>query len=187
MTRSVSGCGKRPVRNRNPAPGAATARRSRRREPAAPGGTTRGKKINGIKRHIVVDTLGLLLGVVVHAANLQDRDGAKLVFAQAKGMGPWLRMEHVWADGGYAGKLIAWVPSLCRWVLEIVTRNDETKGFKLLPRRWVVERTLSWLSTCRRRSKAYEYWNETGEAMLHLAMIHLMLRRLTKRPGVGIT
>jgi transposase len=106
-----------------------------------------GQKIKGIKRHILVDTLGLLLVVVVHAANIQDRDGAKLVFAKAKSMGPWLRREHVWADGGSAGKLIAWVSSLCQWVLEIVKRNDDVKGFKLLPKRWVVEPPLPrWLS-----------------------------------------
>ena len=129
----------------------------------------------------------MLLVVVVHAANIQDRDGAKLVFAKAQGMGPWLRMAHVWADGGYAGKLITWVSSLCQWVLEIVKRKDDVKGFKLLPRRWVVERTFSWLSNYRRLSKHYEYWNETAEAMIHLAMIHLMLRRLAKKSGVGIT
>ena len=149
-------------------------------------GSDAGQKIKGIKRHILVDTLGLLLVVVVHAANIQDRDGAKLVFAKAKSMGPWLRREHVWADGGSAGKLIAWVSSLCQWVLEIVKRNDDVKGFKLLPKRWVVERTFSWLSNYRRLSKHYEYWNETGEAMIHLAMIHLMLRRLTKKPTVGV-
>jgi len=128
----------------------------------------------------------LVLVVVVHAANIQDRDGAKLVFARAKGLGPWLRMERVWADGGYAGKLIAWVSLCCRWVLEIVKRNDDGKGFKLLPKRWVVERTFSWLSNYRRLSKHYEYWNETGESMIHLAMIHLMLRRLAEKAGLGI-
>jgi putative transposase len=93
----------------------------------------------------LVDTLGLVLVVVVHAANIQDRDGAKLVFAKAQSQGAWLRMKRVWADGGYAGKLIAWVSSLCQWILEIVKRNDDVKGFKLLPKRWVVERTFSWL------------------------------------------
>jgi putative transposase len=112
-----------------------------RPEPAERGDTTREKKIKGIKRHILVDTLGLLLVVVVDAADIQDRDGAKLVFAKAKHMGPWLRMERVWADGGYRGKLIAWVSSLCQWVLEIVKRNDDVEGFKLLPKRWVVERS----------------------------------------------
>ena len=129
----------------------------------------------------MVDTLGLLLVALVHAANIQDRDGAKLVFARAKGKGTWLRMERVWADGGSAGKLIAWVGSLCQWILEIIKRNDDVKGFKLLPKRWVVERTFSWLSNYRRLSKHYEYWDETGEAMIHLAMIHLMLRRLAKK------
>jgi putative transposase len=167
-------------------PAASTARPSKRPELVDSGVTTRGKKINGIKRHILVDTLGLLLAVVVHAANIQDRDGAKLVFAKAKHLGPWPRMERVWADGGYAGKLIAWVDSFCQWVLEIVKRNDDVKGFKLLPKRWVVERTFSWLSNYRRLSKHYEYWNETGEAMIHLAMIHLMLRRLTKTKEGGV-
>jgi putative transposase len=146
-----------------------------------------GKKINGVKRHILVDTLGLLLAVVVHPANIQDRDGAKLVFARAQLLGSWPRMERVWADGGYAGKLIRWVHSFCQWVLEIVKRNDDVKGFQLLPKRWVVERTFSWLSNCRRLSKHYESWNETGEAMVQVAMIRLMLRRLTKEtPGVGV-
>ena len=134
-----------------------------------------------------MDTLGLLLAVVVHPANIQDRDGDKLVFAKAKLPGSWPRMERVWADGGYAGKLIRWVSSFCQWILEIVKRNDDVKGFKLLPKRWVVERTFSWLSNCRRLSKHYEYWNETGEAMVQVAMIRLMLRRLTKEtPGVGV-
>ena len=123
---------------------------------------------------------------MVHAANIQDRDGAKLVFARAHGLGPWPRMERVWADGGYAGKLIGWVSLWCQWVLEIVKRNDDVKGFKLLPKRRVVERTFSWLSNYRRLSKHYEYRDETGEAMIHLAMIHLMLRRLTKKSEVGI-
>jgi putative transposase len=144
-----------------------------------------GKKIKGVKRHILVDTLGLLLAVVVHPANIQDRDGAKLVFAKAKLLGAWPRLTRIWADGGYAGKLIAWVSSFCQWVLEIVKRNDDVKGFKLLPKRWVVERTFSWLSNYRRLSKHYEYWNETGEAMIQVAMIHLMLRRLTNSTVSG--
>jgi putative transposase len=125
--------------------------------------------------------MGLVLAVVVHSAKIQDRDGAKLVLTRAKVQGSWPRMQRVWADGGYAGKLIAWVFGLCQWILEIVKRNDDVKGFKLLPKRWVVERTFSWLSNYRRLSKHYEYWDETGEAMIHLAMIHLMLRRLTKK------
>jgi putative transposase len=170
-----------PGKNPSPVPAVSTARPSKGLEPAENGVTTPGKKINGVKRHILVDTLGLLLAVVVHSANIQDRDGAKLVFAKAKLLGEWPRLERIWADGGYTGKLIAWVSSFCHWVLEIVKRSDDVKGFKLLPKRWVVERTFSWLSNYRRLSKHYEYWNETGEAMLQVAMIHLMLRRLTKK------
>ena len=132
-----------------------------------------------------MDTLGLVLAVVVHSAKIQDRDGAKLVFTRARLKGPWPRMEHVWADGGYAGKLIAWVLGRCQWVLEIVKRTDDGKGFKLLPKRWVVERTSSWLSNYRRLSKHYEYRDETGEAMIHLAMIHIMMRRLTKEKSIA--
>jgi putative transposase len=128
-----------------------------------------------------VDTLGLVLAVVVHPANIQDRDGARAVFAKAKLTGPWPRRARVWADGGYAGQLITWGASFCGWLLEIVKRNDDVKGFKLLPKRWVVERTFSWLSNYRRLSKHYGYWNETGEAMIYVAMIHVMLGRLAKK------
>src|ERR1700730_5975291 len=180
-------CDSRPARSPSPAPAASTARLPRQREPAARGGMTQEKKINGVKRHILVDTLGLILAVVVHPANIQDRDGAKLVFEKAKLKGTWPRMLRVCADGGYAGKLIEWVFAFCQWVLEIVKRNDDVKGFKLLPKRWVVERTFSWLSNYRRLSKPYDYWTETGEAMIQVAMIHVMLRRLTlKEPGTTI-
>lgn len=138
-----------------------------------------GKKIKGRKRHILVDTLGLLLIVVVHAANIQDRDGAKLVLEKAKGRFPRLRL--IWADGGYAGKLIDWVQSACHWVLEIVKRSDDVKGFQVLPRRWVVERTLGWLGRYRRLSKDYEGLPETSEAMIYAAMIHLTARRLARQ------
>ena len=133
---------------------------------------------------MLVDTSGLVLAVVVHSAKIQDRDGARLVFARAKLLGPWPRMQPVWADGGYAGQLIGWAWNLCRWVLEIVKRTDDVKGFKLLPKRWVVERTFSWLSNYRRSSRHYEYWDETGEAMIHLAMIHVMVRRLTNEKSL---
>lgn len=137
-----------------------------------------GKKVKGTKRHVLVDTLGLLLCVVVHAANIQDRDGAKLVLSKARGLFPTLR--RIWADGGYAGKLIAWVLLMCHWVLEIVKRSDTAKGWVLLPRRWVVERTFGWLSQCRALARDYEYHPETSEALIQVAMIHLMLRRLAK-------
>jgi len=137
-----------------------------------------GKKVKGRKRHVLVDTMGLLLLAVVHAANIQDRDGAKLVFDKARGLFPRLRL--IWADGGYAGKLVTWVQSVCCWVVQIVKRNDDVKGFKLLPRRWVVERTFGWLGRNRRLSKDYEGRTENSEAMIYWAMTRLMVRRLAQ-------
>ena len=102
-----------------------------------------GKKIKGRKRHILVDTIGLLLIVVVHTANIQDRDGAKLVLEQVKGT--FSRLQLIWADAGYSGKLVDWTKVVCGWVLEIVKRSDDVKGFKVLPHRWIVERTFGWL------------------------------------------
>lgn len=135
-----------------------------------------GKKVKGIKRHLLVDTLGLLLLVVVHTAGMQDRDGAKLVLERSRRRCP--RLQLVWADGGYAGKLVDWTFRVCGWILTIVKRSDDAKGFVVLPRRWVVERTLGWLSNYRRLSRDYEYHPASGEAMVHVAMIHVMLRRL---------
>ena len=137
-----------------------------------------GKKVKGTKRHLLVDTLGLLLCVVVHPANIQDRDGAKLVLRKAGNSFPRLRL--IWADGGYAGKLIDWVLSVCGWLLTIVKRCDTVKGWVLLPRRWVVERTFGWLSQCRALARDYEFHPQTSEALIQVAMIHLMLRRLAK-------
>ena len=135
-----------------------------------------GKKVKGRKRHILVDTMGLLLMVVVHAANIQDRDGAKWVLEKAKQCFGCLRL--IWADGGYAGQLVEWVRHTCDWVLEIVRRSDEAKGFEVLPRRWVVERTIAWLGRYRRLSKDYEGLPQTSEAMIYAAMVHIMARRL---------
>jgi putative transposase len=139
-----------------------------------------GKKIKGRKRHILVDTMGLLLLVVVHVANVQDRDGARLLLDKAKGLFP--RLRRIWADGGYAGKLIGWVQATCGWVLEIIKRTDVVKGFKLLPRRWVVERTFGWIGRYRRLSKDYERLPESSEAMVYWTMTRLMVRRLTRQP-----
>lgn len=125
---------------------------------------------------MVVDTLGLILAVVVHAADIQDRDGAKLVLAQLAGR--FSRLKLIWADGGYAGKLIEWTWKLRRWVLEIVKRNDDLSGFVILPKRWIVERTFAWLNRYRRLSKDYETLTNSSENVIYLAMIQLMLRRL---------
>jgi putative transposase len=138
-----------------------------------------GKQVKGRKRHLVVDTLGLLLAVVVHSAALQDRDGAKLVLGK---LGPrFPRLRLLWADGGYAGKLVDWVRETWAWVLTIVKRDDDAKGFQVLPKRWIVERTFAWLDRYRRLSKDYEYLTDTAEAMIYVAMIHLMVVRLARR------
>jgi len=136
-----------------------------------------GKKVTGRKRHILVDTLGLVLMVVVHSAGIQDRDGAKLLLAKAFEYLP--RLQLIWADGGYAGKLIEWTAQSCNWILEIVKRPN-LPCFVLLKRRWVVERTFAWFGKYRRLSKDYEYFTDTSEAMIYAAMTHLMLRRLSR-------
>lgn len=145
--------------------------------------------MNGRKRHILVDTQGLLLEVKVHPAN--DRDGAKLLLAPLRGTYP--RLDLIWGDNGYRGKLVDWVAENTEVTLEIVelpwrgliltpegtiTYAPKPKGFVLLPRRWVVERTFAWLGRCRRLSKSYEYLPEAEESFIYAAMIRLMLRRL---------
>jgi putative transposase len=110
-----------------------------------------GKKVKGRKRHLLVDTMGLLLIVVVHTASIQDRDGAKLVLEQVPGR--LTRLVRIWADGAYAGQLITWVKTACHCVLEVVKRTDNLTGFKVLPRRWVLERTFGWLNRYRRLAK----------------------------------
>ena len=141
-----------------------------------PRGYDAGKKVMGRKRHIIVDTIGLLLAVVVHPADIQDRDGAKLVINKLMGRFPRLRL--IWADAGYAGRLVDWAQALGGYVLAIVRRPRDSHHFEVLPRRWVVERTFAWLGRCRRLSKDFEALPETSEAWVHVAMVHLMLRRL---------
>ena len=118
----------------------------------------------------------MILAIVVHPADIQDRDGAKIVIETLGNRFPRLRV--IWADGGYAGKLIEWTANLGGWLLEIIKRSDDVKGFKLLPKRWIVERTFGWLGRYRRLSKDYEELPETSESLIHLAMINLMTRRL---------
>jgi putative transposase len=119
----------------------------------------------------------LLLAVVVHSAAIQDRDGAKLLFLKAAAWFPTITL--VWADGGYAGQLIEWLKSWCGWTLEIVRKLEGQVGFQLLPRRWVVERTFAWLGHARRLSKDYEELVENSETMIQIAMIRMMLKRLS--------
>lgn len=145
-------------------------------EQAESKGYDAGKRVKGRKRHILVDTLGLLLKAKVLTANIQDRDGAKMLFLEIKEQMPRLRL--IWADGGYRGKLIIWVAVQCLWVLEIVKRRDSVKMFVPLPKRWIVERTFSWLNRNRRLSKDYERKIESSEAFLYFSMSILMLKRL---------
>jgi transposase len=138
-----------------------------------------GKKVKGRKRHIVTDTLGLLVGLVVHAACVQDRDGAPAVLKAVRARWPWLR--HVFADGGYAGpKLRAALGRLGTWTIEIVKRSDSARGFEVLPRRWVVERTFAWLGRCRRLAKDWESSVASAEAWIFVAHIRLLTRRLAR-------
>ena len=136
-----------------------------------------GKKGNGRKRHILVDTIGLLLLVMVLPANIQDRDGARQLLATFFGQSARRRGKPIWADGGYAGVLIQWAKDLWRCTVAVVRRN-EWHTFKVLPRRWVVERTFGWLGRYRRLHRDHERQAPTGETMVYLAMIRLMLARL---------
>jgi transposase len=137
-----------------------------------------GKKVNGRKRHIAVDTLGLLLCVLVTAASVQDRDGARpLLHALATAH---RRIRLIWADGGYAGKLVDWAKAGLNIVLQIVKRSDGATGFVVLPRRWVVERSLAWIARHRRCVRDYERLPAHHEAMVRWSMIRITSRRLAK-------
>ena len=138
-----------------------------------------GKKIKGRKRHIIVDTQGHLVGAVIHAADIQDRDGAPLVLASIRSRYPWLR--HVFADAGYAGdKLKHALEGKGDWTIEIVKRPNAAEGFIVLARRWVVERTFAWLGRCRRLAKDFEATLESALAWLHVANIRLLTRKLAR-------
>ncbi len=135
-----------------------------------------GKKINGTKRHILVDTLGLMLAVVVTTACVQDRDGLKKLLRKFGVHRKKLR--KIWVDGGYRGACLEWVKQRFRYCLEVILRSDDVKGFVVLPKRWVVERTFAWLLNHRRLSKDYERFTKTSETLIQIAMMRLMLRRL---------
>ena len=140
-----------------------------------------GKKIKGRKRHVAVDTLGLLLAIMITPAAVQDRDAAKSLIKGLVNM--FGRLQIIWADGGYLGSLVRWVKQLRPYgklKLEIVRRCDGVKGFKVLPKRWIVERTFGWFFKSRRLCRDYEVRIDHSEAMLRICMIRLMVRRLAK-------
>ena len=148
---------------------------------AAVRGFDAGKKVNGRKRHVVVDTMGLLLLVMITSAGVQDRDGARTLLDKVKMAVPSLSL--LWADGGYAGKLVEWAERVAHITVEIVRKPLGIKTFQVLPRRWVVERTFAWIVKCRRLDHDYERLPEASEAMIKWAMIGLMIRRLEPAPG----
>jgi len=167
-------------------------------ERGGPHGYDGGKKLSGRKRHLLVDTMGLLLTVVVHAANIQDREGVRLLLEPIKGRFP--RISLVWVDNAYTGTGRTWIKEHMGWDVVVVSHPrrprgmwvfpgqeidwslfERPKGFRHLPRRWVVERTLAWISRYRRMSKDYEYLTSSSEAMVYLTMLRLMLTRLAKQ------
>ena len=148
---------------------------------AASRGFDAGKKVNGRKRHIVVDTLGLLVLVVVTTAGIQDRTAGHRVLERLRFAMP--SIVTVFADGGYAGKLVAYARRVLRVLVDIVNKPADQKGFAVLPRRWVVERTFAWLMRWRRLDRDYERLPATSEAMIKWAMIGVMARRLAPGPG----
>jgi putative transposase len=144
---------------------------------ADPRATTRGKKINGRKRHLLVDVMGLVLVVWISAGSVQDRDGAVPVLQEGHREFPTL--EKVWVDGAYQGKVIDDVEAETGITIEMVKRTDDMKGFVVLPKRWIGERTFGWLGKYRLLSKEYERTLQSSKTDIFLAMISLMLRRLT--------
>jgi putative transposase len=136
-----------------------------------------GKKVTGRKRHIVVDTLGLVLAVLVTAAHVDDSVGAKQVFTNMQAS-TWKRIKLVWADGNYTGELGSWLKTTLGWLLEIVHKLTDQVGSEVLPKRWIVERTFSWLYRQRRLSKDYERLPQTSQGFIYVAIIRLMLKNL---------
>jgi putative transposase len=141
-------------------------------------GDDAGKKVKGRKRHLLVDTLGLILLVTVTSAAVPDRAAAAPLLSLARYYFPSL--VKIWAAGGYSGELVRGVQMWCHWMLEIIKRSDRAKGLQVVPKRWIVELMMGWLGRARRLSKEYEYYTRSSETMILLAMTHLMVRRLAR-------
>ena len=176
---------RRAGRHESPSMGVIDSQSVKTTEQGGPHGIDAHKKVNGRKRHVMVDTMGMVMAAVVHSAGIQDRDGAKPVLEKLVGKFP--RLEEILADAIYNGGIAEWAKELGGWIFELVIRPEgearagKAKGgkpFKVLKWRWIVERTFAWLGRYRRLSKDYERTEESSESWIYVAMTHLMLRRL---------